>query len=210
MTHNHKESKVEESNLEPQDLQIKPARKLDTQAVEKAVVDFLVALGEDPTREGLVETPARVARACEEIFAGLYTNPTQHLYKQFHESDDHGVVIVRDIPFFSVCEHHLLPFFGTAQVMYVPRDNKICGLSKVARCVQGFAARPQVQENLGSMIADAFVEALNPRGVLVQLEAQHLCMSMRGVKVPGSTTKTIATRGIFNDKDELAGALALL
>ncbi len=183
---------------------------LDRGRVEAAVHELLAAIGEDPDREGLQETPARVARACEEIFAGMHENPADHLRKQFHEADHEEMVIVRDIPFTSMCEHHLLPFNGKAHVAYIPRKGRITGLSKIARCVEGFARRPQVQERLTSQIADAFMEALEPLGVLVVLEAEHMCMTARGVRKPGSTTVTSAVRGTFRSNQRTRDeALAL-
>ena len=183
---------------------------LDRGRVEAAVHELLAAIGEDPDREGLQETPARVPRACEEIFAGMHENPADHLRKQFHEADHEEMVIVRDIPFTSMCEHHLLPFNGKAHVAYIPRKGRITGLSKIARCVEGFARRPQVQERLTSQIADAFMEALEPLGVLVVLEAEHMCMTARGVRKPGSTTVTSAVRGTFRSNQRTRDeALAL-
>ncbi len=183
---------------------------LDKARVEAAVRELLAAIGEDPDREGLQETPARVARACEEIFAGMHEDPADHLRKQFHEADHEEMVIVRDIPFTSMCEHHLLPFNGKAHVAYIPRKGRITGLSKIARCVEGFARRPQVQERLTSQIADAFMEALEPLGVLVVLEAEHMCMTARGVRKPGSTTVTSAVRGTFRSNQRTRDeALAL-
>lgn len=183
---------------------------LDKARVEAAVRELLAAIGEDPDREGLQETPARVARACEEIFAGMHEDPAEHLRKQFHEADHEEMVIVRDIPFTSMCEHHLLPFNGKAHVAYIPRKGRITGLSKIARCVEGFARRPQVQERLTSQIADAFMEVLQPLGVLVVMEAEHMCMTARGVRKPGATTVTSAVRGTFkSDQRTREEALAL-
>ena len=184
--------------------------QLDMPRAEAAIREFLIAIGEDPDREGLLETPGRVARACAEVFAGLYEDPAAHLQKQFHESDHEEMVIVKDIPFTSMCEHHLLPFTGKAHVAYVPRKGRITGLSKIARCVEGFAHRPQVQERLTSQIADAIMEALEPLGVLVVLEAEHMCMTARGVRKPGSLTVTSAVRGNFlTDERTRAEALSL-
>lgn len=183
---------------------------LDKARVEAAVRELLAAIGEDPDREGLQETPARVARACEEIFAGMHEDPAEHLRKQFHEADHEEMVIVRDIPFTSMCEHHLLPFNGKAHVAYIPRKGRITGLSKIARCVEGYARRPQVQERLTSQIADAFMEVLQPLGVLVVMEAEHMCMTARGVRKPGATTVTSAVRGTFkSDQRTREEALAL-
>ena len=177
--------------------------KLDMPRAEAAIREFLFAIGEDPDREGLLETPSRVARACSEIFAGLQEDPSEYLLKQFHEVDHEEMVIVRDIPFTSMCEHHLLPFTGKAHVAYIPRKGRITGLSKLARCVEGFARRPQVQERMTSQVADAIMKALDPLGVIVVVEAEHMCMTMRGIKKPGSKTVTFATRGIFTEQDAL-------
>ncbi len=172
---------------------------IDQKRIEAAVRELLIGIGEDPDREGLLDTPARVARACAEVFGGIREDPSAHLQKQFHESDNEEMIIVKDIPFSSMCEHHLLPFTGKAHVAYIPRKGHITGLSKIARCVEGFARRPQVQERLTSQIADAMVETLNPRGALVVIEAEHSCMTLRGVKKPGSVTVTSAVRGVFKD-----------
>ena len=182
--------------------------KLDQKRAEAAIREFLYAIGEDPDREGLLETPSRVARACAEIFAGLQEDPSIHLRKQFHEADHEEMVIVRDIPFTSMCEHHLLPFTGRAHVAYIPRRGRITGLSKLARCVEGYARRPQVQERLTSQVADAVMSALEPLGVIVVIEAEHMCMTARGVKKPGSLTVTSAVRGSFKE-DEKTRAEAL-
>ncbi len=170
---------------------------IDRPRIESAIRELLFAIGEDPDREGLVDTPERVARACEEIFGGMQEDPGRHLLRQFHEPGNDDMVIVKDIPFSSMCEHHLLPFTGRAHVCYFPRDGRITGLSKLARCVTGYAHRPQVQERLTQQIADALVERLDPLGVLVVLEATHTCMTMRGIKSAGSLTVTSAVRGWF-------------
>ena len=184
---------------------------VDRARVEAAVRELLAAIGEDPNREGLVGTPDRVARACEELFGGIGQDPAAHLRKQFHEESDGGIVVVRDIPFHSMCEHHLLPFVGVAHVAYLPREGRITGLSKIARCVAGFAARPQVQERLTAQVADAMVAELEPEGVLVVMEAEHTCMTMRGIRAAGAKTTTIATRGAFDaDASLRAEALSLL
>ena len=184
--------------------------KLDIPRAEAAIREFLYAIGEDPDREGLLETPSRVARACNEIFAGLQEDPSTHLLKQFHEADHEEMVIVRDIPFTSMCEHHLLPFTGRAHVAYIPRKGRITGLSKLARCVEGFARRPQVQERMTSQVADAIMESLEPLGVIVVVEAEHMCMTARGIKKPGSLTVTSAVRGSFMDNEKTrAEALSL-
>lgn len=170
---------------------------IDKPRIEAAVREFLAAIGEDPDREGLLGTPDRVARACEEIFGGMQEDPSIHLLRQFDEPGNENMVIVKDIPFSSMCEHHLLPFTGRAHICYLPRDGKITGLSKLARCVVGYAHRPQVQERLTQQVADALEERLNPLGVLVVLEATHTCMTMRGIRSAGSETVTSAVRGFF-------------
>ena len=170
---------------------------MDLGRIERAVREILEAIGEDPERDGLVRTPARVAAMYEEIFSGLHDDPARHLTVTF-EADHDEMVMVRDIPLFSLCEHHLVPFAGRAHVAYIPgEDGRITGLSKIARLVDGYARRPQVQERLTTQTADALVRELDPRGVLVMIEAEHLCMSMRGVKKPGALTITSAVRGLF-------------
>ena len=173
--------------------------ELDKARVEAAIRELLFAIGEDPDREGLQGTPDRIARACEEIFGGMQEDPSRHLLKQFDEPGNEDMVIVKDIPFASMCEHHLLPFTGRAHVCYLPRDGKITGLSKLARCVSGYARRPQLQERLTQQIADAIVDRLDARGVLVVLQAEHSCMNMRGIRAAGSLTVTSAVRGWFKD-----------
>jgi len=173
--------------------------ELDKARVEAAVRELLLAIGENPDREGLQGTPDRIARACEEIFGGMQEDPSRHLLKQFDEPGNEDMVIVKDIPFYSMCEHHLLPFTGRAHVCYLPRDGKITGLSKLARCVSGYARRPQLQERLTQQIADAIVDRLDARGVLVVLQAEHSCMNMRGIRAAGSLTVTSAVRGWFKD-----------
>lgn len=162
--------------------------------IEQAVRDILSAVGENPEREGLKETPRRVANMYEELFAGLNEDPKQHL-KLFDEKSNDEMVIVRDIPFASMCEHHLLPFVGKAHIAYIPSDNKIIGLSKLARIVDNFAKKPQVQERLTHDIADFLNENLSPKGVAVIIEAEHMCMSIRGAKAFGAQTQTSALRG---------------
>ncbi len=170
---------------------------VDIGRIEKAVREILEAIGEDPDRDGLQRTPGRVARMYAEIFRGLGEDPAQHLSVTF-EADHDEMVLVRDIPLYGICEHHLIPFAGRAHVAYIPGpDGRITGLSKIARLVEGYARRPQVQERLTTQIADALVEVLKPDGVLVMMEAEHLCMSMRGVKKPGALTVTSAVRGLF-------------
>ncbi len=174
---------------------------VDQDRVRDAVREILVAVGEDPEREGLRETPARVARMYAEIFSGLREDPTHHLEVTF-EADHDEMVMVRDIPMYSMCEHHLLPWVGTAHVAYIPNsDGRVTGLSKLARLVEAYARRPQVQERLTSQIADTLDETLRPKGVMVVIEAEHLCMSMRGVRKPGSTTVTSAVRGLFRTNE---------
>jgi GTP cyclohydrolase IA len=169
----------------------------DSERAEAAIRELLIAIGEDPDREGLVNTPARVARAYRESFEGLQQDPTEVLTTIFDEGHDE-MVLVRDISFASFCEHHLLPFMGTASVGYIPNDSgEITGLSKLGRLVEVFARRPQVQERLTTQIADALEKNLNPRGVIVVVQAEHLCMSIRGVRKPGALTVTSAVRGQF-------------
>jgi len=170
---------------------------VDTARIERAVLEMLDALGEDTTRDGLLKTPHRVAKMYEELFAGFGENPADHLEVTF-AADHDEMVMVRDIPFASLCEHHLVPFIGKAHVAYIPgEDGRITGLSKLARLVDGYAKRLQVQERMTTEIADAIEGALVPRGVLVVVEAEHLCMSMRGVKKSGTSTVTSAVRGLF-------------
>ncbi len=170
---------------------------VDRPRVEAAVREILLAIGEDPAREGLVDTPARVARMYEEIFAGLREIPDHHLKVTFEAGHDE-MIMVRDIAVTSVCEHHLVPFIGKAHVAYIPNaDGRVTGLSKVARLVEAYARRPQVQERLTSQVANEIERTLQPRGVMVVVEAEHLCMSMRGVRKPGATTVTSAVRGLF-------------
>jgi GTP cyclohydrolase I len=170
---------------------------IDTGRIEQAIREILLAIGEDPERDGLKRTPARVAAMYAEIFGGLDENPADHLNVTF-EAEHDEMVMVRDIPLHSCCEHHLVPFAGRAHVAYIPGpDGRITGLSKIARLVDGFARRPQVQERLTTQIADALVEELRPEGALVMIEAEHLCMSMRGVRKPGALTITSAVRGLF-------------
>jgi GTP cyclohydrolase IA len=172
-------------------------RVFDQPRVEAAIRELLFAIGEDPERGGLRETPARVARAYREMFSGLYTNPDTVLNTMFDEDHDE-LVIVKEIPMYSTCEHHLVSFHGVAHVGYIPgKDGRVTGLSKIARLVDLYAKRPQVQERLTSQIADALMNKLDPRGVIVVIEAEHLCMAMRGVRKPGAVTTTSAVRGQF-------------
>ena len=176
-----------------------PTPPVDAPRVEAAVREMLAAIGEDPDREGLRDTPARIARMYAEIFGGLREDPARHLAVGFSEGHDE-MVILRDIPFYSTCEHHLVPFHGVAHIGYIPGDDgRVTGLSKLARLVEVYARRPQVQERMTSQIADALADVLKPRGVLVVIEAEHLCMAMRGIRKPGSTTVTSAVRGMFRD-----------
>ena len=185
-------------------------RPVDIERISAAVVEILEAIGEDPQREGLLRTPERVANMYAEVFAGLREDPEHHLEVQF-EAEHDEMVMVRDIPFYSMCEHHLLPFVGKAHVAYVPGEaGKITGLSKLARLVEAYARRPQVQERLTSQVADKLMEVLDPRGALVVVEAEHHCMSMRGVRKPGSLTITSAVRGIFLSDATRAEALQLI
>jgi GTP cyclohydrolase I len=183
----------------------------DRERAEAAVRELLYAIGEDPEREGLLETPRRVAKAYEEMFGGLYEDPDEQLAKTFAE-DHEELILIKDIPMYSVCEHHLAPFHGMAHVGYIPSVNgRVTGLSKIARLVDLYAKRPQVQERLTAQIADALVRRLSPRGVIVVLEAEHLCMAMRGIRKPGSRTMTSAVRGQFKgNASSRAEALALI
>ena len=184
---------------------------IDKQRIENAVREILLAIGEDPERDGLLETPARVARMYEECMGGLHDDPTRHL-KLFDEtSGDDEMVLVRDIPLYSMCEHHLLPFIGRCHIAYIPDGGRIIGLSKFARIVDSFARRPQVQERLTNQIADFINDSLKPLGVAVIIEAEHLCMTMRGARAAGSMTQTSALRGCMrSDARSRAEVLSLL
>ena len=184
---------------------------MDKERIERAVREILEAVGEDPSREGLLETPGRVARMYEEIFSGLETDPLEHL-KIFNEGGRHDeLVLVKDIPLYSVCEHHLLPFIGRAHIAYIPKNGRIIGLSKFARIVDCFARRPQVQERLTGQIADFLYENLDPLGVAVFIQAEHLCMTMRGARAAGSMTQTSALRGCMrSDAKTRAEVMSLL
>lgn len=178
-------------------------KKVDIQRIEKAVREILIAMGEDPDREGLLETPNRVARMYEEIFAGLFQKPEEALNCTFSEGYS-GIVLVKDVEFYSMCEHHLLPIHGRAHVAYIPNENgKVTGISKLARLVEGFAKRPQLQERLTQQVAQSLFETLDPKGVMVLIEANHLCMSMRGVKKADAMTTTIVTLGNFAEDTNL-------
>jgi GTP cyclohydrolase I len=184
---------------------------VDLQRAEAAVRELLLAIGENPDRDGLRETPARVARAYQEMFGGLHTDPDDVLQTTFEENYDE-LVLVKEIPLYSTCEHHLVPWHGTAAVGYIPgTSGRITGLSKLARLVDLYAKRPQVQERLTAQVADAVMRKLEPRGVIVVVEAEHLCMAMRGVRKPGSRTVTSAVRGIFkSDSRTRAEAMSLV
>ena len=188
-----------------------PPGTVDFARAEAAVRELLVAIGEDPERDGLKATPARVARAYSEIFAGLHVDPDEVLQTTFDEDHDE-LVLVKDIPLYSTCEHHLVPWHGTAAVGYIPGEHgRITGLSKLARVVDLYARRPQVQERLTSQVADAVMSRLEPQGVIVVVQAEHLCMAMRGVRKPGALTMTSAVRGIFkSDPRTRAEALSLI
>ncbi|MFF1416663.1 GTP cyclohydrolase I FolE [Streptomyces sp. NPDC058280] len=185
-------------------------REFDEKRAENAVRELLIAVGEDPDREGLLATPGRVARAYREIFAGLWQNPQDVLTTTFDLGHDE-MVMVKDIEVTSTCEHHLVPFVGVAHVGYIPSsDGKITGLSKLARLVDVYARRPQVQERLTTQVADSLMEILEPRGVIVVIECEHLCMSMRGVRKPGAKTITSAVRGQLRNATTRAEAMSLI
>ena len=174
---------------------------IDHEKVKEGVRLLLEGIGEDVTREGLVETPDRIARMYEEIYGGMEEDASEHLKKRFHVDND-AMVLEKDITFYSTCEHHLLPFYGKAHIAYIP-NGEVVGLSKLARTVEVFARRLQLQEQLTGQIADALEKELNPKGVMVMIEAEHMCMTMRGIKKPGSQTVTIVKRGIFENNLEL-------
>ncbi|MDF2729553.1 MAG: cyclohydrolase [Acidimicrobiia bacterium] len=193
------------SEIEP-----KIEESIDLGRIEKAVREIIEALGEDPEREGLVDTPERVAAFYAEVFDGLHRDPGDVVDAFFGEEHYQEIVMVREIPFYSMCEHHFVPFHGQAHVAYIPKG-QVTGLSKLARLVEGFARRPQMQERLTAQVADALTERLQPLGVMVVVEAEHLCMSMRGVKKPGATTVTSAVRGIMESQPATrAEAMSLL
>ena len=174
---------------------------IDKEKIKQGVRLLLEGIGEDVNREGLLDTPDRAARMYEEIFAGLEQDAKEPLSRTFHAKDNE-MVVEKDIIFYSTCEHHLMPFYGKAHVAYIP-DGKVVGLSKLARTVEVYAKRPQLQEQLTAQIADALMEYLNPKGAIVMIEAEHMCMTMRGVKKPGSKTVTFVTRGVFEENDRL-------
>ena len=183
---------------------------IDLQRIERAVREILIAVGEDPDREGLLDTPKRVARSYAEIFAGLHQDPSDLLATTF-DLDHEEMVLVKDIPFYSTCEHHLVPFHGTAHIGYIPsHDGKVTGLSKLARLVEIYARRPQVQERLTTQIVEALVEHLEPKGAIVVIECEHMCMSMRGVRKPGARTVTSAVRGQLREPATRAEAMSLI
>lgn len=184
---------------------------VDKERIAAAVKEILLAVGEDPEREGLLETPERVARMYEEVFSGLHDDPSRHIKLFTDDSGNDGMVLIKDIPLYSMCEHHLLPFTGRCHIAYIPNNGRILGLSKFARIVDSFARRPQVQEHLTNQIADFLNQYLQPQGVAVIIEAEHLCMTMRGARAAGSSTQTSALRGIMrSDARTRAEALSLL
>ena len=182
---------------------------IDREKAESAVRMLLEAIGEDPDREGLIDTPRRVASMYEEIFAGMGTDPRELLRVSFTEYHDE-LVLIKDIPLYSICEHHLLPFYGKAHVAYIPQGGKVVGISKLARVAEAYARRPQLQERLTSQIADCINDTLHPFGVGVVIEAEHMCMTMRGVRKPGSLTVTSAVRGLFETRSETRAELLSL
>jgi GTP cyclohydrolase I len=183
---------------------------INQKKIEKAIREILVAIGEDPDRHGIKDTPRRVARMYAELFAGLHKDPGKEA-TVFHEEDHEEMIMVKNIPFYSMCEHHLVPFIGKAHVVYIPTRGRVTGLSKLVRVIEGFARRPQVQERLTSQIADCLMQRLKPQGVMVVIEAEHLCMSMRGVKKPGAITATSAVRGVLQKNAKTrAEALSLI
>lgn len=180
---------------------------INQKKIEKAIKEILSAIGEDVDREGLKDTPGRVAAMYAELFSGIQEDPARHL-TTFKQGEHEEMIVVKDIPFYSICEHHLVPFFGQAHVAYIPTKGNVTGLSKLVKVVEGFAKRPQVQERLTSEIADCLMAKLKPLGVLVIIKAEHLCLSMRGVKKPGTSVITSAVRGVF-EKDAKARSEAL-
>jgi GTP cyclohydrolase I len=182
---------------------------IDKEKIRKAVREILEAIGENPDREGLLETPDRVARMYEEIFAGLHCDISKSI-KIFKENEHQEMVLVKNIPMYSMCEHHLLPFIGVVHVAYLPRKGSILGISKFARIVDMLAKKPQLQERLTSEIADTIIEAVNPLGVAVVIEAEHLCMTMRGIKKPGAKTVTSALRGVFKCDERTRAEVMML
>ena len=181
---------------------------MDSEKIKEGVRLILEGIGENTEREGLLETPDRIARMCEQIFGGLGQDASEHFEKQFHATNN-NIVIEKDITFYSVCEHHLLPFYGKAHVAYIPNE-KVAGLSKLARTVEVFARRPQIQENMTAQIAEAVEKYLEPKGVMVMIEAEHMCMTMRGVQKPGTKTVTTITKGAFADDYSLQQTFMLM
>ncbi|WP_338470096.1 GTP cyclohydrolase I FolE [Niallia sp. XMNu-256] len=170
--------------------------------IEEAVRLILEAIGEDPNREGLLDTPKRVAKMYEEVFSGLQQDPKEYFQTVFSEEHEE-LVLVKDITLYSMCEHHLVPFFGKAHVAYLPRNGRVTGLSKLARAVEAVSRRPQLQERITAVLADSIYETLEPHGVMVLVEAEHMCMTMRGVNKPGTRTLTTSTRGVFDEDSNL-------
>ncbi len=210
MSDKNKAAHEKRINKESVDILCPDTFEVDMPRVERAVEEILLAIGEDPNREGLVDTPKRVARMCREIFSGIHANVEDH-FRVFHEEDNDEMILVGDIPFYSMCEHHLLPFTGLAHVVYIPSGGRILGLSKIARIVDVMSKKPQVQERLTSQIADTIVRAVDPLGVAVVVEAEHLCMTMRGIKKPGSRAVTSALRGLCkSDARSRAEAMTLI
>lgn len=181
---------------------------MDKEKIEQAVRLFLEGIGEDPNREGLLGTPDRVARMCSEIYGGLGQDAGQYLHTTF-EAKNNELILEKDIDLYSVCEHHLLPFYGKAHIAYIP-DGRVAGLSKLARTIEVFAKRPQIQEQLTVQTADALMEHLKPKGVMVVIEAEHMCMTMRGVRKPGTKTLTYVCRGVFENNDELINRVLMM
>ncbi|HWI48335.1 MAG TPA: GTP cyclohydrolase I FolE [Rummeliibacillus sp.] len=173
---------------------------VNLEKIENAVTMILEAVGENPFREGLLDTPKRVAKMYAEMFQGLHEDPRQYFETVFHEGHDE-VVLVKDIPFFSMCEHHLVPFYGKAHIAYIPQNGVVAGLSKLARTVETISHRPQLQERITGTIADTLMEMLNPQGVYIVVEAEHMCMTMRGIKKPGAKTVTSVAKGIFENDE---------
>jgi GTP cyclohydrolase I len=185
-------------------------KEVDLEKIQQAVRMIIEAIGDDPDRDGLLDTPKRVAKMYAEVFEGMRINEEEYFETVFSE-DHEEMVLVKDIPFYSMCEHHLVPFFGKAHVAYIPRGGRVVGLSKLARAVEAVARRPQLQERITATVADAIVRKLDPHGVVVVVEAEHMCMTMRGVKKPGSKTVTSAVRGIFaNDAAARAEVFSLI
>ncbi|KIL48938.1 GTP cyclohydrolase [Jeotgalibacillus alimentarius] len=183
--------------------------RVDREKIQRAITMLLEAVGEDPSREGLLDTPKRVAKMYEEMFSGLNSDPKEYFKTVFNE-DHEELVFVKDIPFHSMCEHHLVPFYGKAHVAYLPKDGKVTGLSKLARAVETTARRPQLQERITSTVADAIMEMLAPHGAYVIVEAEHMCMTMRGVKKPGAKTVTTAARGVYEEDHVLRNEVMTL